>query len=317
MKRLPWLAALLILLTPAPAAAMPPPLPEIRADLRQTVFGSEQIGGYRVHNPSPITVRNWRVEFDLPADTVIKNSWNARFTRTGNHVTVLPETWNATLAPGGAVEFGWYARGTGTPVNCLANGRPCDGLQPDETDPTRPSPLTIDTSGGVTLRWAASTDDRRLRHYEVYESGMLLATTTATSYVYRTGNTLPPRVYFFRVRAIDAAGNYSASAYASLGTPQIAPPPSPGRLAITATGPGTQRLTWEQPIPPPVYPGPVIAGFEVSLDGEPVAITGATRYVGPVPAAGEHTWTVRAIDAVERRSAPGQLTQVVPATAVS
>jgi hypothetical protein len=53
----------------------------------------------------------------------------------------------------------------------------------------------------------------------VYESGRLLTTTTATSYVYLTGTTLPPRVYLFRVRAIDTAGNYSAGAYASLGTP--------------------------------------------------------------------------------------------------
>ena len=313
MKRLPWLAALLILLIPSPAAAIPPPLVELRADFRQTVFGTEQIGGYRLYNASSATAHTWQVEFDLPADTVIKNSWNARFIRTGNHVMVVPEAWNATLAPGGAVEFGWYARGTGAPVNCRVNSRPCDGLRPDETDPTRPAPLTIDTSGGVTLRWTASTDDRQLRHYEVYEGGTLLATTTATSYVYRTGPTLPPRVYLFRVRAIDAAGNYSAGAYASLGTLQMTVPPAPGRLAIAATGPGTQRLTWEQPVPPPVGWPPVIAGYEVSLDGNVIAVTGATRYVGPTPAAGGHTWTVRAIDALDRRSAPGELAQVVPA----
>ncbi|MEV6301341.1 hypothetical protein AB0M02_18170 [Actinoplanes sp. NPDC051861] len=202
-----------------------------------------------------------------------------------------------------------------TPVPAAAtppvNGQACDGVPIDETDPTRPAPLTIDLSGGVTLRWPASTDDRRLRHYEVYEGGTLLATTTATSHVYRTGTTLPPRVYVFRVRAIDASGNYSAGAYASLGGQQLPVPPGPGRLAVAGTGPGTQRLTWEQPTPPPVFPAPVVAGFEVSLDGEVVAVTGATRYVGPVPPAGEHVWSVRAIDALERRSVAGELTQVV------
>jgi chitinase len=311
MKPLPWLAALLILLVPAPAAATPPEQVVVRADLQRTVFGTEQVAGYRVHNDSRVTVNSWRVEFDLPADTVIVNSWNARFTRSGNHVTVEPESWNATLAPGGSVTFGWYARGTGEPSWCLVNSQPCDGVRPDETDPTRPAPLTIDTSGGITLRWAASTDDRGLRHYEVYEGGTLLTTTTATSYVYLTGTTLPPRVYLFRVRAIDAAGNYSAGAYASLGTTQLPVPPAPGRLAVAATGPGTQRLTWSQPIPPPVWPAPVVAGYEVSLDGEPVAVTGATRYAGPVPAAGTHTWSVRAIDPLDRRSEPGELTQVV------
>jgi cellulose binding protein with CBM2 domain len=310
MKRLTWFAALLILIIPAPAAAAPPAA-AVRADLQRTVFGNHQIVNYRVHNDSAVTVSGWRVEFDLPADTTIVNGWNARFSRTGNHVTVQPESWNATLAPGGSTDFGWYASGTGEPRFCLVNGQPCDGLPADETDPTRPAPLTIDINGGITLHWAASTDDRQLRHYEVYESGRLLATPTTTSYVYQTGTTLPPRVYLFWVRAIDTSGNYSASAYASLGTPQIAVPPTPGRLAIAAAGSGSQRLTWIQPIPPPVGPAPIIAGYEVSLDGEPVAITGAPRYVGPVPAAGEHVWSVRAIDALDRRSEPGELIQVV------
>jgi hypothetical protein len=282
----------------------------VRAYLQQTVFGTDQVANYRVKSDSQVTVNSWRVEFDLPADTTIVTSWNARFTRAGDHVTVEPESWNATLAPGASVHFGWYAHGTGVPTSCLVNSRPCDGSGPDETDPTRPAPLTIDTSNGVSLRWAASTDNRQLRHYEVYESGRLLTTTTATSYAFTTGPTLPPRVYLFSVRAIDAAGNYSAGAYASLGTMPLPVPPAPGRLSVTP-GLGTQRLTWEQPVPPPVYPAPVVAGFEVSLDGVPVAVTGAPRYVGPVPATGRHTWSVRAIDALDRRSEPGELTQVV------
>jgi hypothetical protein len=100
-------------------------------------------------------------------------------------------------------------------------------------------------------------------------------------------------------------------AYAWLGAPQTSVPPAPGRLAVTATGPGTQRLTWSQPTPPPTGPAPLIAGFEVSLDGQPVAITGAPRFVGPVPPAGEHVWSVRAIDALDRRSAPGEVVQTV------
>ncbi|MEV4704151.1 cellulose binding domain-containing protein [Actinoplanes sp. NPDC049316] len=311
MRLLPWLVGLLTLSAPAPALAAPSTPAAVRADLQRTVFGTDQVASYRLHNESPGTVDGWRVEFDLPPGTTIVTGWNGRFTRTGDHVTVQPESWNATPPPGGSVDFGWYGHGTGEPANCQVNGQPCDGLPPDETDPARPAPLTIDTSAGVTLHWSPSTDDRGLRHYEVYEGGTLLATTTATSYVYSTSATLPPRVYLFRVRAIDTTGNYSAGAYASLGTPQIPVPPAPGRLAIAATAPGSQRLTWSQPIPPPVGPAPAIAGYEVSLDGQPVAITGATRYAGPAPAAGTHVWSVRAIDALDRRSDPADLTQVV------
>ena len=74
-----------------------------------------------------------------------------------------------------------------TDLTPLLRTRSLINLGLDETDPTRPAPLTIDTTGGVTLHWAPSTDDRSLRHYEVYEGGTLLTTTTATSYVYLTG----------------------------------------------------------------------------------------------------------------------------------
>lgn len=78
----------------------------------------------------------------------------------------------------------------------------------DQTVPTAPSGLTAtsaDTS--LTLRWAASADPSGAPEYWVYRDGRVVGTTTGTSWT-DTGRTGPAT---YAVRAVDAAGNRSAS----------------------------------------------------------------------------------------------------------
>jgi hypothetical protein len=88
-------------------------------------------------------------------------------------------------------------------------------IAPDVTAPTRPAPLEADLSDGVVLRWAPSVDDQGPVRYEVYANGRLLMTQTGTSFRY--ASTPPPMIFVFSVRAVDAAGNVSASSYSTLG----------------------------------------------------------------------------------------------------
>ena len=78
----------------------------------------------------------------------------------------------------------------------------------DQTVPTAPTSLTAtsaDTS--LTLRWAASADPSGPPEYWVYRDGRVVGTTTGTSWT-DTGRTGPAT---YAVRAVDAAGNRSAS----------------------------------------------------------------------------------------------------------
>ncbi|WSG42855.1 cellulase family glycosylhydrolase [Dactylosporangium sp. NBC_01737] len=94
----------------------------------------------------------------------------------------------------------------------------------DTVAPSVPSGLSVTgtTTGSVSLRWNASTDNSgSVAGYDVFRNGVKVATTTAPTYV-DTG--LPADTAFsYAVRAIDAAGNASALCAAVTARTQATP----------------------------------------------------------------------------------------------
>jgi chitodextrinase len=88
------------------------------------------------------------------------------------------------------------------------------GAGSDTQAPTVPASLTATskTQSSFTLNWAASTDNVGVTGYEVFRGGVSIGTTTATTFNVTglTANT----AYSMRVRARDAAGNWSAQSTA-------------------------------------------------------------------------------------------------------
>ena len=186
----------------------------------------------------------------------------------------------------------------------------CPGATADHTAPGRPGPLAFDISAGLTITWAPSTDDRGPVSYQVFESQVLRTSVTDTRYVYSNGATLPPRIYIFAVRAVDAAGNLSPYSYKSLG--QIwrgdEVPPAPSGLRVETPAPGLRRLSWTAPAMPSPFAAPPIAGYEVSVDGQPAGQVGDTSMILPAPPAGSHTLGVRSLNAVDNFSGVAEVT---------
>ncbi|MDI1462505.1 endo-1,4-beta-xylanase [Catellatospora sp. KI3] len=60
-----------------------------------------------VKNTGTATITGWTVTFTLPAGHTITGSWNGAVTVSGQNVTVKPVGWNATVAPGASVSFGF------------------------------------------------------------------------------------------------------------------------------------------------------------------------------------------------------------------
>ena len=95
----------------------------------------------------------------------------------------------------------------------------------DSTPPTTPvigqvvpmSPYQID------ITWGAVTDDTSVEGYRLYRDGLLLATTTFTSYV-DTGLT-PSTTYSYTVDAFDYSMNVSSTSLAVATTTLALPPP--------------------------------------------------------------------------------------------
>ncbi|GIE95822.1 cellulose binding domain-containing protein [Paractinoplanes rishiriensis] len=269
------------------------------------------VGNITVTNHTATALNGWRVEFDLPAGTRTASSYGGVFTRTGDHYVVVNEAWNGTIQPGASTTFGWVADGRGEPQNCVLNGSDCAGVPEvpqDYTSPTRTGALSFDLAGGVTLNWAPSTDDSGTVAYEVNESFGLSRKVTENRYVYTTAPALPPRIYVFWVRAIDAAGNASIAQYNTLGRVWRGDEPAaaPTGLTAGAAAPGLLRLSWT-PVPPVNQISvPPTAGYEALIDGVVVGQTGHNSIIVPAPAPGQ-TVAVRAVNAVDQRSTPIEL----------
>lgn len=105
---------------------------------------------------------------------------------------------------------------------------PCATAPADTTAPSTPAGLTATAAGTtVTLGWNAATDDVGVVGYRITRGNTVLSGST-TSYTDRglAANTR----YTYTVQALDAAGNLSGSASATVTTGSAAPAPTGGEM---------------------------------------------------------------------------------------
>ncbi|MFF0218005.1 glycoside hydrolase family 18 protein [Streptomyces vinaceus] len=119
-------------------------------------------GQYVVTNHSGATLKNWTLEFDLPAGTSLASLWNGEHTVNGQHVTVKPPKWDtAGLTAGASVTVGFVTSASadaGSPTGCLINKEKCSpatGPTPSPsgrptTAPTSPASPTAGPTGAPT-----------------------------------------------------------------------------------------------------------------------------------------------------------------------
>ncbi|MFI5828136.1 cellulose binding domain-containing protein [Streptomyces sp. NPDC051578] len=129
-------------------------------------------GQYVITNRTGTALRDWTLEFDLPAGTALSSLWNGEQTVSGRHVRVRPPRWDtAGLAPGASLTVGFVTSASGsagTPTGCLINKEKCSpgtGSTPSPsgrptTRPTSaptPPPSTGPTSGPTAAPTATAT----------------------------------------------------------------------------------------------------------------------------------------------------------------
>ncbi|WP_103541648.1 glycoside hydrolase family 18 chitinase [Streptomyces sp. SM1] len=148
-------------------------------------WGSGFEGGWTVKNTGTTTISSWTVEWDFPSGTKVTSAWDATVTNSGDHWTGKNVGWNGTLAPGASVSFGFNGSGSGSPSGCKLNGGSCDGTSvPGDEAPSAPGTPTASnvTDTSVKLSWAAATDDKGVKNYDVLRDGARVATVTGTSH---------------------------------------------------------------------------------------------------------------------------------------
>ncbi len=187
-------------------------------------WGSGFEGKWTIKNTGTTSLSSWAVEWDYPTGTRVTSAWDATVTSSGNHWTGKNLGWNGTLAPGASVTFGFNGTGAGAPTGCKINGASCDGgSQPGDNPPSAPGTPTAanvaDTS--LTLNWAAATDDKGIKNYDVFRGSTRIATVTGTSYA--DSGLTKGTTYTYTVTARDTADQTG---------------PSSGGLTVTTTGGG-------------------------------------------------------------------------------
>lgn len=79
---------------------------------------------------------------------------------------------------------------------------------PDTIPPSQPSLSSSNiTSNSANLYWTQSTDNIGVVNYDIYKFGVLMGSTTSTSYL--VSGLFPDTTYSFTIKAKDAAGNSS------------------------------------------------------------------------------------------------------------
>jgi hypothetical protein len=164
------------------------------------------------------------------------------------------------------------------------------GGAPDTTVPSTPTGLAAAMNGATASRltWTASTDNVGVTGYEVRRDGVLLGTVAGSPF--NDGGPLTAgATYGYTVVAVDAAGNHSGAASASLvvPNPDLVAPTAPTNLRVASTTKQKVTLAWNASTDAVgvtgyrVYRNGVLATTTTSLsyaDGRQRA-KGATYYV--------------------------------------
>ena len=142
----------------------------------------------------------------------------------------------------------YYSKESGTATQTPQLQVACAG---DTTPPSQPGNLlaTASSSTQVGLTWSASTDNVGVTGYKVFRnlSATALATLPADSTSYTDGTAKPATTYSYQVTALDAVGNQSSKASATVTTPpagnDFTIAASPTSLTVATGGTGTSTIS--------------------------------------------------------------------------
>ncbi|MGK5638666.1 glycoside hydrolase family 18 chitinase [Streptomyces sp. URMC 126] len=210
-------------------------------------WGSGYQGQWTVKNTGTTAIDGWTVEWDLPSGTGVGAYWDALITGSGTHYTAKNREYNGSIPPGGSVSFGFVATGSGAPDGCKLNGGACDGSSTD-TPPSAPGKpeSTGVTATSIGLKWAAATDAKGIKEYDVYRGTSKVATVAKLAYT-DTGLTADTE-YSYTVVARNLDGKTGPASPAATfrttkgGSDQ--PPSAPGTPQATSITDTSVALKW-------------------------------------------------------------------------
>ncbi|GLW11070.1 hypothetical protein Misp01_61980 [Microtetraspora sp. NBRC 13810] len=113
--------------TPTPTTT-PPPGGTCRVTYTMNTWNTGFTAAVTIANTGSATVGGWSLAYALPAGQAVTSAWNATVSPAGGQVTARNAPYNATIAPGASVSFGYQAThtgNTGEPTAFTLNGTNC------------------------------------------------------------------------------------------------------------------------------------------------------------------------------------------------
>jgi chitodextrinase len=216
-----------------------------------------------------------------------------------------------------ALEACWTVRAFDRAGNRSAAGVPACACTPDLVPPSAPDDLVAiaPDEHEVAVRWSAATDDVAVTGYEVTRGERRVAQTAETRHA--EAGLSPWTEYCYTVRALDAAGNRSATAGpACVRTPDTTPPVPPPALVARAATDRAMTVSWGEARDEAGTVRYVVSRERVVVGETPA---GTLQETALIPAR-EYCYTVVAWDAAGNASRPagpacGRTPDLTPPTA--
>ncbi|MGV9384572.1 cellulose binding domain-containing protein [Nonomuraea sp. NPDC003707] len=111
-----------------PTSTPTPPAGACRATYTPDPWNNGFTAAVTIANTGTASVSGWTLTWSWPGNQQITNSWNATVSQQGAQVTARNAPYNATIAAGTAVTFGFQATYSGTnsaPTQFALNGTAC------------------------------------------------------------------------------------------------------------------------------------------------------------------------------------------------
>jgi len=186
------------------------------------------------------------------------------------------------------------------------------GGAPDTTVPSTPGGLVAAMNGATASRltWSASTDNVGVTGYEVRRDGVLLGTVAASPYG-DGGPLVAGATYGYTVVAVDAAGNHSGAASASLvvPNPDVVAPTAPTNVRVSSSTKQKVTLAWNASTD-----AVGVTGYRVYRNGVLATTTTSLSYADGRQRAKGSTYYVVAFDQAGNVSLPSNSLTVAATT---
>lgn len=180
--------------------------------------------------------------------------------------------------------------------------------QADKTAPSTPSGLKASfiSETEVNLIWTPSSDNVKVRGYDIMRNGVKIGTTSKTNYSNKA--LTPDKSYIYSVRASDVSGNLSNSSISlTVTTPKDSQAPTaPAGLKIAAIKDAAVSLEWTASAD-----NSKIAGYQIYCNGVVIATAAGTSRIVKSPFnQGFDTYFIRSYDIAGNLSAGSNIVTV-------